>query len=220
MKHIDFSEFDKFVYNQNDLLEVKSRIEKNIENSREEFKSDIENSRRMFEKEIEDKQKEFEKEIIDKQKGLSEFIEKAEKRIKKFEEYDLENRKNLKFLICDDAGFMRAMVADELVKNGYTTIEEAENGQLGVEVYKEIHPDMTFMDITMPVMDGLQALKEIEMICPNAHVVILAAMGQEFLARDAIGIGAFDVIFKPFRPESVLRPIRRLEEEMRRHIDI
>lgn len=220
MKHIDFSEFDKFVYNQNDLLEVKSRIEKNIENSREEFKSDIENRRRMFEKEMEDKQKEFEKEIIDKQKGLSEFIEKAEKRIKKFEEYDLENRKNLKFLICDDAGFMRAMVADELVKNGYTTIEEAENGQLGVEVYKEIHPDMTFMDITMPVMDGLQALKEIEMICPNAHVVILAAMGQEFLARDAIGIGAFDVIFKPFRPECVLRPIRRLEEEMRRHIDI
>ena len=81
-------------------------------------------------------------------------------------------------LICDDAAFMRMMIKDILTKNGYNVAGEAENGMKAVEKFKEVNPDLVLMDITMPEMDGIQALKEIKMLDGGAKVIMCSAMGQ------------------------------------------
>ena len=113
-------------------------------------------------------------------------------------------------LICDDAAFMRMMIKDILTKNGYTIVGEAENGQKAVEKYNETKPDLVMMDITMPEMDGIQALKKIKSTDPNAAIIMCSAMGQESMVIEAIKSGAKDFIVKPFKPERILKTVTGL----------
>ncbi|WP_456275487.1 response regulator [Bacillus sp. AK128] len=112
-----------------------------------------------------------------------------------------------RILIVDDAAFMRMMIKDILSKNGYEVVGEAADGQQAVELYKEHTPDLVTMDITMPEMDGITALKEIKKINPNAKVIMCSAMGQQSMVIDAIQAGAKDFIVKPFQADRVLEAI-------------
>ena len=113
-------------------------------------------------------------------------------------------------LICDDAAFMRMMIKDILTKNGYTVVAEAENGLKAVEKYNESQPDLVLMDITMPEMDGIGALKGIRAKDPNAQVIMCSAMGQQAMVIEAIQSGAKDFIVKPFQAERVLEAIKKV----------
>jgi two-component system chemotaxis response regulator CheY len=113
-------------------------------------------------------------------------------------------------LIVDDAAFMRMMIKDILSKNGYEIAGEAANGVEAVEKYKETKPDLVTMDITMPEKDGVQALKEIKQIDPNAKVIMCSAMGQQSMVIDAIQSGAKDFIVKPFQADRVLEAIQKV----------
>jgi two-component system chemotaxis response regulator CheY len=115
-----------------------------------------------------------------------------------------------KVLIVDDAAFMRISIKNMLTKNGYDVVGEAENGAIGVEMYKELQPDIVTMDITMPEMSGLEALKEIITINPAANVVMVSAMGQEAMVRDAIVSGAKGFIVKPFKEDGIIAAIKKL----------
>ena len=110
-------------------------------------------------------------------------------------------------LVCDDAAFMRMMIKDILTKNGYTVAGEAENGAKAVEKYNELKPDLVLMDITMPEMDGIQALKKIKEADANAAVIMCSAMGQQAMVIEAIQSGAKDFIVKPFKPERILSTV-------------
>ena len=112
-----------------------------------------------------------------------------------------------KILLVDDAAFMRMMVKDTLTKAGYTDLYEAADGVQAVESYAEIQPDLVIMDITMPNMDGLEALKAIKAKDPNATVVMCSAMGQESMVIEAIKSGAKDFIVKPFKPDRILKTV-------------
>lgn len=89
-------------------------------------------------------------------------------------------------LICDDAAFMRMMIKDILTKNGYNIVGEAENGAKAVEKYSELKPDLVLMDITMPEMDGIEALKKIKASDPNASIIMCSAMGQQAMVIESI----------------------------------
>lgn len=112
-----------------------------------------------------------------------------------------------KILLVDDAAFMRKMIKDVLSKSGYTELYEAVDGADAVEKFNEIGPDLVLMDITMPNMDGLEALKAIRAKDGNANVVMCSAMGQESMVMDAVRSGAKDFIVKPFKPERVLKTV-------------
>lgn len=112
-------------------------------------------------------------------------------------------------LIVDDAAFMRMMVKDILSKNGFEVVGEAENGRVAIEKFKELRPDLVTMDITMPEMDGIQAVREIKGIDSNSKIVMCSAMGQQAMVIDAIQAGAKDFIVKPFQPERVLEAVRK-----------
>lgn len=112
-------------------------------------------------------------------------------------------------LICDDAAFMRMMIKDILTKNGYTIVGEAENGQKAVEKYNETKPDLVMMDITMPEMDGIRALKKIKATYPNAAIIMCSAMGQQAMVIESIQSGAKDFIVKPFQPDRVLEAVKK-----------
>lgn len=107
-------------------------------------------------------------------------------------------------LIVDDAAFMRMMLKNIFGNNGFTVVGEAENGAVAVEKYKELNPDLVTMDITMPVMDGIAAVKEIRKIDANARVIMCSAMGQQAMVIDAIQSGAKDFLVKPFQAERVI----------------
>jgi two-component system chemotaxis response regulator CheY len=109
--------------------------------------------------------------------------------------------------LVDDAAFMRKVIKDTLSKNGYTELYEAVDGADAVEKYGEISPDLVIMDITMPNMDGLEALKAIRAKDPNANVVMCSAMGQESMVMDAVRSGAKDFIVKPFKPDRILKTV-------------
>ena len=113
-------------------------------------------------------------------------------------------------LICDDAAFMRMMIKDILTKNGYNVAGEAENGMKAVEKYKEVSPDLVLMDITMPEMDGIQALKEIRKSDAGAKVIMCSAMGQQAMVIESIQAGAKDFIVKPFQAERVLEAVKKV----------
>lgn len=115
-----------------------------------------------------------------------------------------------KILVVDDAAFMRMMVKDTLTKNGYSDLYEAADGVQAVEMYNEIKPDLVIMDITMPNMDGLEALKAIKGQNPQAQVVMCSAMGQEAMVIDAIKSGAKDFIVKPFKPDRIIKTVEQL----------
>ncbi|MDR3331739.1 MAG: response regulator [Synergistaceae bacterium] len=112
-----------------------------------------------------------------------------------------------KVLIVDDAAFMRMMLRDILAKNGFEVVGEADNGKVAVQMYGELKPDVVTMDITMPEMDGIAAVKEIKAADPNAKVVMVSAMGQQAMVIEAIRSGAADFIVKPFQPDRVLEAL-------------
>lgn len=113
-------------------------------------------------------------------------------------------------LICDDAAFMRMMIKDILTKNGYNIAGEAENGAKAVEKYNELKPDLVLMYITMPEMDGIQALKKIKETDPNASVIMCSAMGQQAMVIESIQSGAKDFIVKPFQADRVLEAVQKV----------
>ena len=112
-----------------------------------------------------------------------------------------------KILLVDDAAFMRKMIKDTLTKNGYTDVYEAVDGLDAVEKFTELSPDLVVMDITMPNMDGLEALKAIRAKDGSANVIMCSAMGQEGMVMDAVRSGAKDFIVKPFKPDRVLKTV-------------
>ena len=114
-----------------------------------------------------------------------------------------------KVLIVDDAAFMRMMLKDILLKNGFEVIGEAENGSVGVQLFQELNPDLVTMDITMPEMDGISAVKEIRKLNGAAKIVMVSAMGQQSMVIEAIQAGAADFIVKPFQPDRVLESLRK-----------
>ncbi len=113
-------------------------------------------------------------------------------------------------LICDDAAFMRMMIKDILSKNGYNVVGEAENGAKAVEKYAETKPDLVLMDITMPEMDGIQALKAIKGSNPGANIIMCSAMGQQAMVIESIQAGAKDFIVKPFQADRVLEAVKKV----------
>jgi two-component system chemotaxis response regulator CheY len=115
-----------------------------------------------------------------------------------------------KVLVVDDAAFMRMMIKDILRKGGYEVVGEAEDGSKAVEKYKELRPDLVTMDITMPDMDGITAVKEIRKLDGNAQIIMCSAMGQQAMVIDAIQAGAKDFVVKPFQPERVLEAVRKV----------
>ena len=115
-----------------------------------------------------------------------------------------------KIMIVDDAAFMRITIKNMLKKSHHEVIGEAENGKVAVERYRALRPDIVTMDITMPEMDGLTALKEIMSVNPAANVIMVSAMGQEAMVRDAIISGAKGFIVKPFKEEGILSAIDKL----------
>ncbi|MCI8834490.1 MAG: response regulator [Ruminococcus sp.] len=115
-----------------------------------------------------------------------------------------------KILLVDDAAFMRMMLKNALSQAGYTDLIEAEDGVKAVEAYTAEKPDLVFMDITMPNKDGLETLKEIKAMDPNATIVMCSAMGQEAMVMDSIKSGAKDFIVKPFKPERILSTVKKI----------
>ena len=114
-----------------------------------------------------------------------------------------------KILIVDDAEFLRLRISKMLNGDGFEVFE-AENGAKAVDMYKQIHPDLVLMDVTMPEMDGLTALKEIRKIDAQAKVIMLTALGQESVVLDAVKSGARDFIVKPFERDRVLSSIQKI----------
>jgi two-component system, chemotaxis family, chemotaxis protein CheY len=115
-----------------------------------------------------------------------------------------------KILIVDDAAFIRLTLKQILERNGIDVVGEGENGLVGVQKFKELAPDLVTLDITMPEMDGLGALQAIKAIKPDARVVMVSAMGQESIVRQAIMAGASAFIVKPFKEEHVMKTISKL----------
>ncbi len=115
-----------------------------------------------------------------------------------------------KIMLVDDAAFMRMMIKDILTKNGYNVAGEAENGLKAIEKFNETKPDLVLMDITMPEMDGIQALKKIKELDPAANVIMCSAMGQQAMVIEAIQSGAKDFIVKPFQAERVLEAVKKV----------
>lgn len=115
-----------------------------------------------------------------------------------------------RILVVDDAAFMRMMIKDILRKGGYEIVGEAEDGAKAIEKYGELRPDLVTMDITMPDMDGIVAVKEIRKIDPEASIIMCSAMGQQAMVIDAIQAGAKDFVVKPFQPDRVLEAVRKI----------
>lgn len=115
-----------------------------------------------------------------------------------------------RILVVDDAAFMRMMLKDMLTKGGFEVVGEAENGVVAVELYNELKPDLVTMDITMPEKDGIEAVKEIKELDPNAMVIMCSAMGQQGMVMEAIQAGALDFIVKPFDNARVIESLNRI----------
>lgn len=114
-------------------------------------------------------------------------------------------------LVVDDAKFMRYVIGRMLTRNGYEVIGEAENGEDAIEKYQALRPDLVTLDITMPKMDGITALKRIREFDENACVIMLTSMGQEIYVRDAIEAGARGFVVKPFNEKVVLNALGKIE---------
>ncbi len=113
-------------------------------------------------------------------------------------------------LICDDAIFMRTMIGDILTQAGFQIVGEAETGLQAVEKYRTLKPDLVTMDIVMPDMGGIDAVREIIKDDPGAKVLMCSAMGQQALVIEAIQAGARDFVVKPFQPSRVLEAVQRV----------
>lgn len=113
-------------------------------------------------------------------------------------------------LVVDDAAFMRMMIKNILVDGGFEIVAEAENGKQAIDLYREHKPDLVTMDITMPGMDGLEAVKKIVEEDEEAKIIMCSAMGQQAMVIDAIQAGARDFVVKPFKPDRVLAAINKM----------
>lgn len=117
---------------------------------------------------------------------------------------------NQTVLVCDDAIFMRTMISDILSQAGFEIVGEAESGVQAVEKYKALKPDLVTMDIVMPDMGGIEAVREICKGDPEAKILMCSAMGQQALVVEAIQAGAKDFVVKPFQPSRVLEAVQRV----------
>ena len=115
-----------------------------------------------------------------------------------------------KVLIVDDAAFMRLSLKTMLTANGFEVVGEALDGAVGVSMYKELMPDIVTMDITMPTMTGIEALKEILKYNPKAKVVMISAMGQEAMVKEAIISGAKSFLVKPYKEEHLVETLKKV----------
>jgi two-component system, chemotaxis family, chemotaxis protein CheY len=113
-------------------------------------------------------------------------------------------------LICDDAIFMRTMIGDILSQAGFEIVGEAETGLQAIDRYRELQPDLVTMDIVMPDMGGIDAVREIIKEAPEARILMCSAMGQQALVIEAIQAGARDFVVKPFQPSRVLEAVQRV----------
>ena len=113
-------------------------------------------------------------------------------------------------LVCDDAVFMRTLLSDILSQSGFEVIGEAETGVQAIERYKQLRPDLVTMDIVMPDMGGIDAVREITKFDSNARILMCSAMGQQALVVEAIQAGAKDFVVKPFQPSRVLEAVQRV----------
>jgi len=116
----------------------------------------------------------------------------------------------MKILVVDDANLARAMLRKILEENGYKEVLEAANGLEAIDLYQEHHPALVTMDITMPEMDGITAIKKITEIDPNANIIVCSALGQKEVVMEAISAGAKHFLVKPFEPDKVLKIIKAL----------
>jgi two-component system, chemotaxis family, chemotaxis protein CheY len=117
---------------------------------------------------------------------------------------------NSTVLVCDDAVFMRTMISDILTQAGLDVIGEAESGTEAVAKYRTLKPDLVTMDIIMPDMGGIEAVRAITQFDPQARVLMCSAMGQQALVAEAIQAGAKDFVVKPFQPSRVLEAVQRV----------
>jgi two-component system chemotaxis response regulator CheY len=112
--------------------------------------------------------------------------------------------------VVDDADFMRYTIKLILNRNGFSVVGEAENGKVAIKKYMDLKPDIVTMDITMPEMSGIEALKNIVQLDSKAKVVMVSAMGQEIMVREAIMFGAKSFIIKPFKDELVIKTLNKV----------
>lgn len=119
-----------------------------------------------------------------------------------------EARQELKIMIVDDSAFMRAIIKKIVGGNGARIIEAAD-GKQAVELYKKENPALTLMDVVMPNLSGVEALKQIRAIDPNARIIMVSAAGQEMIIKEALDNGAYDFIVKPFKEEQVQETIAK-----------
>jgi two-component system chemotaxis response regulator CheY len=116
----------------------------------------------------------------------------------------------INILIADDLQFIKLVLRDLVEKAGFRVVGEASNGEEAVELFQEKRPDVVLMDITMPKMDGLTALKKILKIDPGANIIMCSALGQQTLIVQALQMGAKDFVVKPFRPDRVINSIKKI----------
>jgi len=116
----------------------------------------------------------------------------------------------INILIADDLQFIKLVLRDLLEKAGFRVVGEASNGEEAIELFLDKRPDVVLMDITMPKMDGLTALKKILKIDPGAKIIMCSALGQQTLIVQALKMGAKDFVVKPFRPERVVNSIKKI----------
>lgn len=115
-----------------------------------------------------------------------------------------------RILIVDDAKFMRMTLSNILSKANHEVVGEGENGRDAIELYRKLNPDLVTLDITMPEMSGLEAIREIKKEFPQAKVIMCSAMGQQKMVVESIEAGAKDFIVKPFDEGRVLEAINRV----------
>ncbi len=115
-----------------------------------------------------------------------------------------------KVLIVDDAAFMRLSLRTILEQNGFDVVGEAENGVVAIDKYKELKPEVVTMDITMPEMDGVQALRAIKSIDSQAKVIMISALGQESHVKEAVMMGAKGFIVKPWKDDYLIETLKKL----------
>ena len=110
---------------------------------------------------------------------------------------------NIKILICDDSVLARKQLKDIIKKCGYDNFVEASNGQEAFELYKEHQPDLSFLDIVMPVKDGVEAIRDIRSFDPQAYIVVVSSVGTQTQLKNAILEGARDFVQKPFSSSAI-----------------
>lgn len=115
-----------------------------------------------------------------------------------------------RILVCDDSSFMRMMLKKLLTDNGHEIVGEAGDGKQAVQLYRQFKPDLVTMDITMPIMDGIEAVKHIHEEDPLARIIMVTAIGQRSIITDALKAGASSFIVKPFEPDQVAETVNKV----------